>query len=207
MASTFSISEILSSIAEFFGLTWWLWAFFILFPTFVSLFLYWRQAKFLQESEYALLELKMPLEITKTPQAMEQVLATIHAYSNSPAWAHAKYWEGEVSRAYSLELVSFSGEIHFYIRSPIVFKDLVKSTIFSYYPDVEVVEVNDYIERLPSTLAEVYAHGYEVWSGEMYLTREDAYPIKSYHKFESPDEDKQFDPITTFLEILGKLRP
>jgi len=206
MLTSLSITAILLSIGEFFILTWWLWAFFIIFPMFVSTFLFWRQAKYASESEFVLLELKMPLEVKRSPEAMEQILATMHGLSNAPAYAYAAYWEGEVSLPFSLELVSFGGDIHFYIRTQVKFRTLVPSTFFSYYPDVEVIEVPDYIERIPSTSTEVDAHNYNIWGAEMYLAREDAYPIKSYHMFESPDEEKQYDPITTFLEVLGRIR-
>ncbi|RMD63946.1 hypothetical protein D6833_05105, partial [Candidatus Parcubacteria bacterium] len=125
---------------------------------------------------------------------------------NSPSDALEKYWDGEVTRWYSLEMVSFGGEIHYYIRTYYKQRDLVEAAFFSYYPDIEIEEVPDYIERLPGTLEELYAQGYDIWGTEMALAKPEAYPIKTYPKFEASEEEKEFDPASAFLEVLAKVK-
>ncbi len=171
-----------------------------------STWLFWRQELYIRSSKYILLEIKIPREVRKSPKAMEQVLAGIHALRNFPGDLAEKYWWGEVTRWFSLEMVSFSGEIHFYIYVYHKQKNLVSAAFFAYYPDIELVEVEDYVNRLPPTNREMYRRGYDLWGSEIVLARPDAYPIKNYDTFEAVDEDKQFDPISTFLELLGKLK-
>ena len=182
-------------------------AFILLLVAFRSAWLFWRRELFKTSVKWILLELRIPREIKKSPQAMEQVLAALHSLGNYARDLREIYWDGEVTRWFSLEMVSFGGEIHFYIRTYYKQKNLVQAAFFSYYPDVEVVEVEDYVDKLPSTIKETYAQGYDLWGTEMLLAKEDAYPIKTYTTFfEAPEEERQFDPIAEFLEVLGKLQ-
>lgn len=203
------LAGILASIGDVIKLTWWFWAVFILWPLFSSAWLYWRQENFKRSSEFTMMlfEMKIPREILKGPKAMEQVLMAIHALRNVPTDVRERWWDGEITRRYSFEMVSFGGEIRFFIRCYDKQRPLVEAAFFSYYPDVELVEVtDDYIGQFPSTIGETYQQGYELWGSEMVLMREEAYPIRSYVEFESPDENNQYDPISVFLEVLGRAK-
>ncbi len=195
-------------VRHFFSYTWWLFLCAILLPVARSTWLFWRQELFKHSGEFTsiLLELKVPREVHRSPRAMEQLLMTIHALRNEATDLRELYWDGEVTRWYSLEIVSFGGEIHMYIRTYYKQKGLVEAAFFSYYPDMEIVEVDDYVDRFPENVREMDKQGYDLWGGEMILAHEDAYPIRSYLAFESPDEEKQYDPISAFLEALGRIR-
>ncbi|MCL4392044.1 hypothetical protein M1413_01810 [Patescibacteria group bacterium] len=186
--------------------TWWLWVFIILFNLFKELWLHYKREMYKKSLKWVLLELRVPRNIQKSPQAMEQVLTAIHALRNAPSDFKEKYIEGEVTRWFSLEMASFGGEIHFYIRIYAGLKNLVEASFFSYYPDIDIIEVPDYIDRLPKSVTSMYEEGFDLWGTEMLLQKEELYPIKTYADFEaSPDEEKRFDPISSFLEVMGKL--
>ena len=68
------------------------------------------------------------------------------------------------------------------------------------------MEVEDYTKNLPENVKELVDSGHDLWGTEVVLQKDVAYPIKSYLDFESPDEDKQYDPISHFLEVLGKVK-
>lgn len=180
--------------------------FLILFPSFKDFWLFWRQELFLHHVDYVLLELRMPREVKRSPMAMEQVLAAIHSLRNSASDPQAKWMEGEVPIPYSLEIVSFGGEVHFYVRAFRKQQNLFEAAFFSYYPDVEVVEVDDYIDKLPENMTEVDHSGHDLFGSELLLAKDEAYPIRSYLEFESPDENKQYDPISHILEVLGQVK-
>jgi len=196
----------LGVLFDFLKVSWWLWLFLILFPIFESLYLHWRQENFKHSKAFdmGMLEIKMPREIFKSPKAMEQILMAIHSLRNAPGNFKEKWINGEVTVWFALEMVSFGGNIHFYVRFPRSRKPLIEAAFFSYYPDIELVEVDDYVEKFPKNMIEVQEKGYNLWGTEMVLAKEEAYPIKIYSDFESPDEDKQYDPISQFLEVLGK---
>ncbi|MFH0712246.1 MAG: hypothetical protein V2A55_00075 [Candidatus Jorgensenbacteria bacterium] len=189
-------------------LLWPFIVFAILFPLTLSLWMFWREE--IYKNHYVksvLLELRIPREIKKTPEAMEQVLAAMHSLRNYPGDINEKYWLGEVTRWFALEITSFGGEIHYYIRVYKKQRDLLESALFSYYNDLEVVEVDDYVKRLPKDVPELYAEGMDLWGTEMILRREDAYPIKTYPEFEGELEERENDPMSTFLEVLSKVKP
>ncbi|MEK9194340.1 MAG: hypothetical protein AAB884_00855 [Patescibacteria group bacterium] len=192
---------------------WWLWLFLILFPAFHSLWLFWRQELFKSlESDFRMvvLEMRIPREITKSPQAMEQILRSIYALRNVAGDLREKYWDGEITVWFGLEIVTFGGEVHFYLRVPVKRRNLIEAAFFSYYTDVELVEVPDYIDKLPKDIPETYARDYDMWGSEMVLVRDDAYPIKTYPNFEqeSVTEKKEvsLDPISTFIELLANVK-
>ncbi|MFA6407139.1 MAG: hypothetical protein WCV80_00335 [Candidatus Paceibacterota bacterium] len=205
----YSMAELWAIVQRFISYTWWFWTFFILFIPFRALFLYWRQQEYKKkeaaDEKYVLLELRIPRELQKGPLSMEQVLLSLHSLGNSPGSFHEKYIDGEVPLWFSAEIVSIGGQVHIYMRVPKKNRNLVEATFFSSYADVEVVEVKDYMKDLPATTAELYAQERDMWGTEMKLAIDAAYPIKTYQAFESGGEG-QLDPISTFLEVLGKLK-
>ncbi|MCP6719902.1 MAG: hypothetical protein KJI72_01065 [Patescibacteria group bacterium] len=183
--------------------------FLIIFPAFRSIWLFWRQELYKKiHFKTVLLELIIPRELQKSSQSMEQVLAALHSLRNLPSNFGEKYFDGEVTRWFSLEIVSFGGEVHFYVRIYHKQRNLVESAFFSYYPDIEIVEVDDYVDKFPASVPEMYGRGMDLWGSEMVLAREDLYPIKTYPAFErqEKEEEKLIDPISTFLEVLSKLK-
>jgi len=197
---------LLDSIITVFLNTWWIFAPFILFPIFESTWIFWKQEEFKHHLDWVVLELRIPREIKKNPKAMEQVFTAVHALRNAPGDFKEKWLDGEVTRWYSFEMVSIGGEIHFYIRTYSKQRDLVEAAFFAYYPDVEIVEVEDYINLLPTTVGEMFKSGYDLWGTELLLSKSEAYPIRSYLDFEAMEEEKQYDPISMFLEVLGKVK-
>lgn len=184
---------------------WWLWLFMILFTLAKSTWVFWRQQVYKNGQQYALLEIRVPRETMRDPQAMVQVLSHINTLRNEAGDIREKYWDGEVTDWFSFEMVSFGGEIHFFLRVPVKRKNIVEASFFAHYPDIEIREVPDYTETLPATVDELYARGMEMWGAEMVFVRDDMYPILSYENFKNPEEERELDPISTFLEVLGKL--
>lgn len=178
----------------------------IMFPLAQSAWLFWKQEKYKEEIPFVLLEIKMPRETLKSPRAMEQALSAIHALRNF-AGDFSEIWiEGEVTRWYSFEMVSFGGEVRFYMRIYRKQREIIEAALYSFYPDLEIIEAEDYTKRFPKNVGELYQRGYDMWGAELMLAREAAYPIKSYIEFESPDENKQYDPISICLEVLAKIK-
>lgn len=204
---SFNPSDIWDVIWRFIATTWWFWLFFPFLRLFQSLLLFWRQEEYKAEVEYVVLEIKIPREILKSPKSMEQIFLIISSLYNVPTTAKAKYYEGEITVTFGFEMVSLGGQVHFYVRTPKKHKAVVESAFFSYYPDVELVEAPDYTGRFPQSSEEMYRSGLKVWGIEMFLAQNSLYPIKSYAQFESASEEKQLDPISSFLEVLGKAKP
>ncbi len=193
------------AIAYFFDLTWWLWVFLILFPLFYDTWLHYRQEDYIHHITWALLELRIPRNVEKSPQAMEQVLMSIHAFRNKANDFKEMYIEGEITKWFTFEMVSLGGEVHFYVRIYRGLINLVQAAFFSFYPDLDIVEVPDYVENLPVSVKSLYESGNDLWGSEMVLQEKEFYPTKTYSDFEmSTEEEKRFDPISSFIETLSK---
>ncbi len=171
--------------------------------TFWKLWIHYIRAYYISNLEWTLLEVKLPREIFKNPRAMEIALHAFH--QTSDGHLIKKYWHGFVRAWFSLEIASFGGEIHFFIRTQTFFKKLIESQIYAQYPGVEIIEVNDYTSKIPYGAPD---SDWQLFGTEFKFDKEDAYPIKTYVDFgltENLEEEQKVDPITHFLEFMGSL--
>jgi len=209
------ISSIIDGIASFRSWVisvWWLWSLPILFLVARSLWLAYVREWYRRHLVWSMFELKIPREILRSPRAMEQVLASIFALINAPGNIKETWWDGEVTKWSSLELVSFGGEIRFFMRATKDNWPMVQAALYSHYPDLELVEIReseDYIHRMPPTADEVLKIPRRLFGSESILdpNKSDVYPIRTYVDFEESEEDFRLDPFATLLEVLGKCSP
>lgn len=198
--------------------------FFILIFLVPGLWLAYIQAYYLKIStKFVLLELRPPREVTKTPKAMEQVFTSIHSLGSGPdlhfpTVLNEKWWNGEVVYPYSMEMVSFGGEVHFFMWIPERHRNIIEAALYANYPDMQVKEADNYLDRLPRTFGELKERGYELFGTEFLLAHKretkdkiklkyDIYPIRTYFDFEAVAEEKELDPISGIMEVLAKIRP
>lgn len=187
---------------------WPLWSFVVFFFLAKSVWLAYIQEHFKKKIPWTMFELKVPRELRKSPRAMEQIFMTMHGVRNTPSNVKEKWWDGEVPMWFSCEIVSFGGEIHLYMRVPEKHRNIIEAGLYAQYPDLEVTEVKeDYINRLPSTIQELFAKGYDFFGNELRLAKEDAYPIRTYVDFEEVVEERQLDPVGVILETVSKIKP
>ncbi len=177
----------------------------ILIKAFKATLLFYNQSVFKQGIEWTFLEIKIPREVQRTPMAMEQFFVNIHALKNAPGNFFEKYIDGEVPMWWSLEITSFGGEVHFYIRTPKKHKKIVESGLYAQYPYIEISEVRDYMDAFPKETSEIYQKGGDIFGGEFILTKDDFYPITTYEYFEKVKGELAFDPISTLLEVLSNI--
>lgn len=202
------LDVLLAYLKEILILIWPIILAYVLFRVWLSMWMHWRQEIFTkQATKWKVVEMRIPREIRKNSKAMEQVFASIHGMRNAPGNFREHYWDGEVTRWFSFEMVSFGGEVHFYLRFHQRLFTLMQTAFNSFYPDIELEEVDDYAHhRLPQSIQEVYTKNYDLWGGEVTLKREGAYPIRTYEEFESATEEKEYDTMSAFMELLGKLK-
>lgn len=183
----------------------YLWLPPILFFIFWKLWVYYVRMHGVLNSTWTLLEIKLPREILKSPKAMELALHALHQQRDGNLIA--KYWEGFQRASFSLEIASFGGDIHFFVRLPSFFKKLVEAQFYAQYPDVEIMEVDDYIENVPYLSPD--NDDWDIFGAEFKFVKPDAYPIKTYIDYgitEDLKEEFKVDPITHFLEFMGSLK-
>lgn len=169
-----------------------------------------RNAEWISTIKWLMIEVRIPRDIYKSPQAMEMALGNALTQGGGVGTRHKKYWEGRVLQWFSLEIVSTEGDIHFYIRMPKQFRNIVETQIYAQYPEAEIFEAEDY--TLP-IVANMHDEEWAMWGTEFKLTKHEAYPIKSYadyglDKAISKPEDAAglIDPITPQIEWMGTMR-
>lgn len=201
------LTPILSIVWQFFKVWWWILLPFLLIKPALNLWLWWRREKSWKEREYILLEIKIPEEIPKPIKAMEDVFASLSILNITPDDFREKWIEGDsdVWPPLSFELVGIDGSSHFFVRTHKVFRDTVESALYSHYPDIEIVEANDYTQRLPQNMPD---SDWDLEGREFVLAKESCYPLKTYKEFEPVEglkEEKRIDPIAGLLEGFSKL--
>jgi len=180
-----------------------LWVPLILIWFFVSVWLKYVRADFLQKTDSVLLEIKLPREILRSPKAME-------LFFSSSVWSRGSvtyvdtFWDGKVGPWYSFEIASFGGDVRFFVWCWPKFKKTIETQIYAQYPTVEITEVPDYASR--------YQYGPEgrFMCGTYFkLSKPDPYPIKTYIDYgldREEEEETKVDPLTSFLEYMGSLK-
>lgn len=148
------------------------------------------------------LEIKLPQETFKSPLAMELVLNAIHNTADGNWWA--QFIKGEMRPWYSLEMVSFGGQVKFMIWTEDRRKAGLISALYSQFPNISVQEVDDYARSVYFDPEKI-----KIWSCEFSFTKDDSYPIKTYVDYgldKDPKEEFKVDPLTPGLEWLGSVR-
>jgi hypothetical protein len=178
---------------------------FIWFPI-LCLLIIWElwvryvQALFFSKQKYVLLEIKVPREVFKSPQAAEFFINSLHQNGGEGNW-YEKYWKGQVRSWFSLEITSINGSVHFYVWTKVGHRSVLEANLYSQYPGIEIFETDDY------TLPISYNPDINtIWATEFDLTKPDVFPIKTYIDYgleKDPKEEYKIDPITPLIEFLG----
>ncbi len=197
-------SGILNSILSVIAVTWWVALPVALFYVFWRIWLYHVFVAYLKTLNWIVLEVKIPATIDKTPKAMEQVFAAVYGIYSFGFKVLQMYVEGHLREDWiSFELVGLAGGVHFYIRTPSSYRNIVESAIYAQYPEAEINQVTDYMDLYPRTLPN---KTYDIWGTDYHLIRADAYPIQTYHYFEEITEERRLDPVSTITEVMSKLK-
>jgi len=175
---------------------------------FKELWLQYRRGKWAEENaNFMLLAVDIPRDNRQSPKAVENMF-------NYIAGAHGsinlleKYWEGKWQLYFSFEIVSIEGYTQFLIYTPVDFRNLVESAVYSQYPDAEITEVDDYTAGFPTKFPD---ENYDVWGTEFILAGEEMLPIKTYpefeHQFGKEVEEYFRDPMAALMDLTSSLGP
>ena len=182
-----------------------IWAPILFVWLFAKLWMRYVRSNYLSKQENIVLEIKLPDRVEQSPQAMELFLNTLHITSNESTFI-AKYLNGSVRPDWSLELISDGGIVRFFIRARKMYKDILINRFNAFYPDADIQEVEDYAYQITYNSEE-----FTLFGMEFALTKDDAYPIKTYidYDLERKDRDDQgdiADPLTHALDFLGSVQ-
>lgn len=162
------------------------------------------RAEFIAKQETVLLDIRIPEIVDKSPAAMEAVLSVMFITGGESTFLD-RLWLGKVRVWHSLELVSFGGQIHFYVWTRKATKQVVMNQLYSQYPSIEISEVPDYATRFDFSLEK-----YGVWGCDFLLSGGNPKPIKTYIDYgldRDPKEEYKIDPMAALIEFLGSIGP
>ncbi len=201
-----TVSLIFSYVWQFIQAWWWLFLFLILIRPAKYLYLYFIRERWDATIKKIVLEIKLPKDMLKPISAMDQIFADFHGIHDIATWRET-WIEGVFQLSLSLEIVSNDGEIHFYIRTPEMFRNFIESNIYSQYSEAEISLVEDYTKSLPQDIPN---KDWDFWGVDYINPKDEIYPIKTYPKFDTEKEakeEKRIDPLSNLLEGLTTLKP
>jgi len=170
---------------------------------FKILWMYHIQNEYFSSADWMLLEVIPPKNIERSPKPIEALFIGFAGVEKSFN-AVELYVKGAFTDTMSLEIVGDSGNVHFYIRTMKKYRHLIEAHLYAQYPDVEIVEVPDYVDDVPKIIPNSQ---WDLWGTDLEFTKHSAYPIRTYQKFEESVTGKMIDPLAGLIETVGKLGP
>jgi len=183
----------LSVIGRFFGEFWWLILPLILIPIYKELVAAYEKKKKSDALEWTNLLIIPSRDIFKTPRAMEEIFAALHA---APAKEPVPDW-------FSFELVGYNGQMYFYVRTLKKYADYIKALFYAQYPTSSIEVAKDYFDIWPPIVPD---ENYDFWGAEYILKADSSYPLITYPEFEDSKEEKRLDPLSSIAEMMSKLK-
>ncbi len=193
-----------------------LWKFFLYFGWMIlaaifikgtlQLWLIYKEAQWSTGNKFILLAIDIPKGNEQTPKAAENLFTYLAGAHGSISFFE-KWFLGVYQLSFSFEIVSIDGYTQFLIRTPIQFRPLVESAVYSQYPDAEITEVDDYVEGMPLRFPD---EEYDIAGAEFIQQKHFSYPIKTYEEFEhkmGPLETQFKDPMASLMDLCSSLKP
>lgn len=201
-----SFVDLFSMMGSVFSAVFSVW--FLIFPP-LFFFLFKTLWQLHVEDQYAstlkwvLLEIIPPRDIEKSPQLMESIFSGFAGVMKTTT-VPEEWIKGEFPASFSLEIASLEGRTHMYVRTQVGFRNLVEAHFYAQYPDIEIVEVPDYVNLVPKTVPN---KDWNLWGADFGFVKDDLYPIKTYKYFEESVTGKMIDPLAGMFEVMGKIGP
>jgi hypothetical protein len=185
------------------GAVWFLVLPPILYVLFKVLWMDHVIGNFIVSTPTVLLEIIPPREVEKSPRLMESIFDGL-AGTEKGYNAFEEFIQGMIPYSFSFEMANDENGVHFYVRTPVAFRNLLEAHFYAQYPDIEIVEVEDYVDRVPKGIPN---KEWDLWGVDFRLVKPDPYPIKTYHYFKEDVTGKMIDPLSGLIETMGKLPP
>jgi len=190
-------------IIHYLWVSWAIWLPILLLALGINTWIAYKQREWIKAQDKVLLEIKLPKEILRSPQAMELVLEAL--WEPSSGNLGDAYGKGRVREWFSFELVSLGGEVKFFIWAFKKWKKNAEARIYAQYPGVEIFEVEDYARDVIFD-----PEKFNLWGAFTQLTKADSYPIKTYVDYDLEkgveEQEEIVDPIVPLIEFLGSLK-
>lgn len=157
------------------------------------------RTRWARQQKYVLLSVDVPKGNEQTPKAVEHIFSHFTAMRSSINFKE-KWFTGKFDLSFSLEIVSRGGDVRFYIRVPVKFRDMVEAALYSQYPDVGITEAEDYVKEIPKKWPN---DTYGIFGCDFKLEKPDLFPIRTYPQFEHMLSQTFNDPMSLIMETFS----
>lgn len=202
LSASRDLKDFLATVSLVIYYTWYILVPVILYLLF-KVWRYWRQLAWAGTVKWSYIAISVPAESVKDPKSMEQVITGIHSIERSRNWIERNI-VGQFQLSVSLEIVGINGHVRFIIRMPADYREAIETLIYAYYPEAEIMQVEDYASFAPTNYPD---EEYEMYGTEAVLHKEDAYPIRTYLSFAEDIEKGFIDPVASLTEAMSSLGP
>ncbi len=149
--------------------------------------IFWKKRQ--KNQKISLLKISPNRNSEKNPGVAEYMFSALHGIYHEYSW-----WEkflGKIEESISFEMVHQNGNIFFYARVPEHLTEFISGQIYATYPQVEIVETDDYSQKF----LENSSHA----MGEIVLGESSLWPIKRHSQFEDKTSMTAYDPISGLI--------
>lgn len=192
------------ALIDYFGWVFFLWAGFYIW---YKLHINSNQGKYLSTIKYIFLEVRIDELNERSPFAMEQIIAAMHATNQGFTWGEK--FNGKVVLTSTFEIVSLGGKVSYIVKIAERYRNLFESAVFAQYPKAEIHQVEDYLRNIPNYYDPDKAE-FNFWGTQLNKRKdgtESCYPIRTYPGFEHTEQETIIDPLASVLEALSNLQP
>jgi hypothetical protein len=198
-----------SLLVDYVLVSWFGWAPFLVVLVWMLYFLKKQAANeaYVATVEWVFLEVRIDELSEKSPLAMEQIFAALHAIHQN--FTFGELFNGKTILWMSCEIVSLGGKVSYIFKIPARYRTLFESALFAQYPKAEVTETEDYLKNLPHYYDPERAD-FDFWGTEWLKKKDNAYPIRTYWQdtsFEHGAQETFVDPLSNVLEVMSNLQP
>jgi len=141
-----------------------------------------------------ILEIVVDRNNEKWAGVFEHILIILHqAYDDYHKWFFGKKKYNAPS--FSFEISKIWNKIRFFIISPKKYTNFLQNQIYAHFPNLEITEIEDYLEKVPNE---------KMMVGEVWLSKHFLYPIKTFTELQVEGQKDIVDPYGSITSALSR---
>ena len=141
--------------------------------------------------EKKILEILVDKNNVKWPAVFENILVILHKVFEDFKKTNKK----ENKQAFSFEITKIGNRIRFFMVSPKKYSNFLKNQIYAHYTDVEIIEVWDYLAKIPNDKMKVW---------QVHLKNHFYFPIKTFTEVLESSKSEVLDPFSSITSAISR---
>lgn len=131
----------------------------------------------------------------KGPGVFEHILIVLHKVFDDFEKKSVFSRKINIENHFSFEITKAGNRIRFFLIMPEKYKNFFVNQVYAHYNNVEILEVGDYLEAIPSD---------KITIGKIVQQKHQYYPIKSFTELQEEGSKDMVDPFSSITSALGR---